>query len=150
MKITTILIVALLLVAGCGSMTTWTLSGTDPDSPENDYVARLGFRSDSGVEIGAEINANMIGGHSRNHDYGGYILAELLETPAGVPYIGYRASVANEVDEYGNYGPIGGTIIKISENDEGTQTVGAIVEVQYLDPDREDSWKAFAGARFRF
>ena len=82
MKTLTVILIALLLVAGCNSqMTTWTLAGSDIDSPENDYIARVGVRSEGGVEIGAEVNTNMIGGHTRNQDYGGYILAELPETP---------------------------------------------------------------------
>lgn len=148
MKKVVLLLVALLL-CGCGEhqMTAWMLSGGDIDAVDNEFTGRLGLRGADGVEFGAE--SNWVGTRGQAQSYGAYALAEMDES-IGHPYIGYHASIANDIEDGGLYGPVGGTIITIG----GLETV---LEYQYrdftgsmADLDKNDAHKVFAGVRIRF
>ena len=154
---TVIVFMAVLLaavVAGCNEEqcrpTAWILGGTDYDNPENEITGRLGLRTAEGIEFGA--SSSWVGVHGLNQSYGAYILTEFGETAAGTPYIGYAASVANDHEDGGMYGPIAGTIITVGGID-------TIVEYQYRDfqgniaeiyDNNNDRHKATAGLRLGF
>lgn len=147
-----IILLAVVMMAGCSEQcrpTAWILGGSDVDARDDMIVGRVGVKNE-GVEFGAE--SSWTGIHGENQAFGAYILNEFAPTPAGIPYIGYHATVANDAEDGGSYGPIAGTVLEVG----GIETV---VEFQYLDysgpisqtmVDETDNYRLFAGTKFKF
>lgn len=132
----------------------WLMGSSDFDSPDNEYLARVGIcNGDDNGDVEFGIQSHWLGTHGKNQSYGAYALLHLFGDQAdwmGQPYIGFHASVVSGSDSgNGMYGPIAGTIygkIFVVEYQYRTFT-GRLSEL--VGPSNEEH-KVFAGIRIGF
>lgn len=155
--ILTIAVVLLVAATGClqsnedCSIVVSAMTATDPDSPQNESVFRLGLEQEL-VTVG--LQTHLIGVHGEGQFYGIYVAAGLDVNDIallGHPYFGYQVGVPTEDEDGGFHGPLLGTRYKLSEN------VETVIEGWYRSfngplkaMDYVDEWKALAGIRYKF
>jgi len=153
----TIAVVLLIAVTGClerceeSSILLSAMTATDPESPQNESVIRLGLEQEL-VTVG--LQTHIIGRHGEDQFYGVYVTSALdINDIAllGQPYFGYQAGLPTEDEDGGFHGPLLGTRYKMSDR------IETIVEGWYRsfngplkNTDYVDDWKALAGIRYRF
>lgn len=160
-----IVVLAILLMAGCGEKTAkvqpslWLLSGATVQDTEAEneiedsleYVGRIGVQFGQ-TETGVASDWWM-GGDPRQ-SYGVYAIQFLTDDPnsiVGTPYLGVQATLDVEEDSGGMYGFVAGTIVPLG----GLDVVTEFQARQYSDVLSEklegnDEYKAFVGLRFKF
>jgi len=159
MKQWILIIAAVLLVAATGclerceesSIVVSAMTATDPESPQNESVFRVGLEQEL-VTVG--LQTHLIGIHGEDQFYGVYMTAALdINDVAllGQPYFGYQVGVPTEDEDGGFHGPLLGTRYSLSDN------VETVVEGWYRSfngplksMDYVDEWKALAGIRIKF
>ena len=135
--------------ASTTDLTVWFMGTSDLDSPDNEFIARLGVQLED-VEVGAQ--SHWLGVHGDNQSYGVYALLHLegdFTSWVGRPYVGYAASLGVDSEDGSSYGPVLGTVYsKIF-----------VIEYQYRDfsgklgeqlGDENDVHKVFVGARIGY
>jgi hypothetical protein len=131
------------------SICLWLAGTTEFDSPDNDFLGRVGVQL-ADVELGWE--STWMGVHG-DQVHGVYALMHLVGEAGilGQPYVGYHATII-DAEDGGFYGPILGTRYVLTKN------MDTVVEGWYRDftghfqdvAEQNDVWKLFAGIRYRF
>ena len=152
-----LLVIAILLIAGCGEQmrpTVSLLSGSNVDIEENsvEYIGRLGLQVDT-VNFGL-MTTMADDAEDRDPFYGVFITQELIDPNLpviGKVYLGAQATI-NLDNDGGQYGPIVGTSINLGG-------IEVCTEFQYrhynealsaLQSESGDKYKVIVGPKFKF
>ena len=123
-------------------LTLWLLGAPEPDNPDVDISARVGWLADD-LEFGLQADAQ--GLHGDNAEvFGAYALMHVsTEGILGTTYVGYHAGID---EDYRRFGPIAGTILD-----------NIVVEYRYSDfsgdsplDNANDRHQVYAGIVLRF
>lgn len=149
----TLVAMVILLMAGCNShMTTWGMTSTSLDNPDNGYGVRVGLcNGDEAGDVEGGIELEYSGIHDRPESYSLYAIYHMAGDQSswlGQPYVGAR--VGTDGDGAGLYGPMVGTLywdVFFIEAKLAQEYTGKLSQVHN---DENDSEYLSAGLRFEF